>query len=87
MTATEVYRRSALRRRAVDFTVSFVLVLGLALAFIGFLSGQARAGLGCATRSITTMSGECGAADLGTAAPAPAEVRVVFEADPVQPGR
>ena len=81
MTATEAFRRSHLRRRAVEFTISFILVLTVAVGLIGVLAANARAGIGCTTRSIAVSSSQCGGLNPGPAAHAPAEVRVVFEAD------
>jgi len=81
MIASEVYRRSHLRRRAIEFTISFILVLAVAVGIIGVLAANARAGIGCATRSIAVSSSECGGLNPGPAAHAPAEIHVVFEAD------
>ena len=81
MTATETFRRSHLRRRAIEFTVSFILVLTVAVGLIGVLAANARAGIGCTAKAIAFSSSQCGGLNPGPAAHAPADVRVVFEAD------
>ncbi|MFY9586872.1 MAG: hypothetical protein WAT66_05380 [Actinomycetota bacterium] len=85
MTATETFRRSHLRRRAVEFAVSFILVLTVAVGLIGVLAANARAGIGCTAKAIAVSSSQCGGLNPGPAAHA--DVRVVFEADTAQPGR
>jgi hypothetical protein len=81
MTATETFRRSHLRRRAIEFTVSFILVLTVAVGLVGVLAANARTGIGCTAESLAVSSSRCGGPNPGAAADAPAEVRVVFEAD------
>ena len=81
MTATETFRRSHLRRRAVEFAVSFVLVLTVAVGLVGILAANARAGFDCTAKAIAVSSSPCGGLNPGPAAHAPADVRVVFEAD------